>query len=94
VKLALATLALVLVAGCSIDRRSGSLVCSQQSDCDGIAGTVCTDGYCISGTLPADARPPADAFECPAACNGGCDTATSPITCKVTAGSSCPAGFR
>jgi len=88
---------LVLVASCTINRPSQSLECSTQADCAALPGRICTSGYCVVGTLPPDARL-LDAFECPAVCNGGCDTSMSPIVCSVTGANggsiTCPTGFR
>jgi hypothetical protein len=75
--------------GCSIEHRSGALVCEKQADCPD--GRLCQDGYCIfTGPIDAaidgpgpDARP--DAFACPEECTT-CDrgTMTCNIDCAVT----------
>ncbi len=96
---ALAGLALAIGAlwSCTVDRPSESLKCYSQNDCTQFAGTICESGYCIRGTLPIDARE-LDAFVCPAACNGGCDTSASPTVCTVTGTGSgaitCPTGMK
>lgn len=75
---------------CSIDRPSDTLKCTVQADCG--TGRICESGYCIVGTLPADARE----LVCPSTiCNGGCDLATA--TCTITGTGSgnitCPDGW-
>ena len=83
-------LGLVVAAGsCSIEHRSGTLVCEKDQDCP--QDRDCEDGYCVfngpidasvsDGKPDADNRP--DAFACPEQCTT-CDRGT--MTCNIDCG--------
>ena len=96
-------IALVLLAACSIQHRTGEYACTKQSDCNN--GRTCTDGFCV---LPGGGNPDApktvdgathaDANGCPPGCST-CDTTKH--TCTIDCRSSncngavaCPAGYK
>lgn len=75
----------LVAAACSVEHRSGELVCTKQADCP--SGRLCQDGFCIyNGPIDAaindgktgDGRP--DAFACPADCTS-CNPAN--MTCNI-----------
>jgi hypothetical protein len=91
-----------LVAGCSIDHKSGVYACTQQSDCN--QGRVCDNGFCVvQGSI--DAPRPLDSMghfdgapnNCPPGCTS-CNTAqhTCTIDCSLTSCNgkvTCPTGY-
>ena len=88
----LAALAFAL-ASCSIEHRSGALVCEKQADCP--PDRLCRDGCCVftgpidasidSRPVPLDAPVRPDAFACPPQCTT-CDLGdmTCNIDCELT----------
>ena len=87
------TLAAALAVSCSVNHRSGDFACITSAECGG--GRVCSDGFCVSGDRPPDARGDA----CPATCTS-CDLATRQCTidCAVNPGTCnqqvvCPVGW-
>ena len=102
--LAAIALAVVAAGSCSVEHRSGALVCDRTEDCPD--GRLCQDGYCIfTGPIDAavdsttrDGRP--DAFACPEACTS-CERQS--MTCNIDCGLTnctnsstpikCPAGW-
>jgi hypothetical protein len=95
----LAALAVVVVASCSIDHRSGDFACTAQSECK--QSRVCVDGLCIvpdSGSR-IDASPDPGSAVCPSQCTS-CDLAakTCIVDCSVSpdlcrSPITCPAGM-
>jgi len=95
--------ALVAVGSCSIEHRTGALVCETQADCP--SDRLCREGYCIF-TGPIDAGVdsskdgPPDALACPRECTS-CDLEmmTCLIDCDKTTCTNanvpvkCPAGW-
>lgn len=95
-KLALA--ALLVLASCTVDRKSTVLACTMQSQCTD--GRICDQGYCVlpSGTNPQDGGHDGpqqlDSSGCPGECTS-CDIAAS--RCEIDgfggANLACPAGW-
>jgi len=93
----------LLVAGCSINHRSGDYACTKQSDC--AAGRICTDGFCVlqmqldSGVKMDGANHPDGGDTCPSPCTS-CDLGakTCVVDCSVNPSACnnavvCPTGF-
>lgn len=81
----LVLIAVSLVSGCWVHRRSDELACTTSADCHG--GATCENGYCLAGS----------SIGCPAPCT---DCSLADLFCKIdcTSGESCgdlhcPAGF-
>jgi hypothetical protein len=82
-----ATLAIVVGATCSIERRTDGLRCDGPEDCDG--DRVCAGGYCVDEDevidgAPADADP-----RCPAVCDSCSDLSpdgTRYANCEIDCG--------
>lgn len=53
--LAAVALAVVAVSSCSVNHKSSDYACDSQDDC--IDGRICSNGFCVTTTLPTDARP-------------------------------------
>ena len=80
-----------LLWSCSVNRVSDGYACTDNAQCAN--DRVCSQGYCVIGQRPVDARP-LDAAVCPAACDS-CDFQTT--TCTITGTGSgnltCPTGW-
>lgn len=98
-------LALALVAGCSVNHRSGDFACEKQADC--ASGRNCIDGFCVAtqadasvqDSMPIDAGPAIDANLCPMQCTScALDSKTCNIDCARNGGACngpvrCPDGW-
>ena len=103
-------LAIVMASAgsCSINHRSGDLVCEAQSDCDAIDRT-CVDGYCIEVAGPGrdagidmlrdagrDMDVPPDLIDCPTQCTTCGANKTCNIDCSIDSCNAelvCPEGW-
>jgi len=95
----------LLVAGCSVNHRSGDFACDRQADCS--SGRTCIDNFCVAlqadASVPVDSKndapPPTDANLCPSACTScSNDSKTCTIDCMLNGGACnglirCPEGW-
>lgn len=92
------------VASCSINRRSGQFECEDTEDCE--PGRVCSEGLCVSTSVPPDATAKKDAAlpdaasACPPQCTQCLDSKVCLINCAAPSPTAncnnpivCPAGF-
>jgi len=90
-------LAVLVLAGCSINHRSGDFACEKQADCS--SGRTCVEGFCVAPDIDAGVKLDAGQSVCPLGCTScSVDAKTCTIDCALNGGAcnlpvTCPAGY-